>query len=72
MCYDLIMIEKLNMDKKSISIVNGFDNGDARQYWHTASPSKRMQFIEIMRQINYGYNPVTDRLQRILTVVEKT
>ncbi len=70
MCYDLDMIEDLKIDKTSFSVETDIDNTDDVAPWHTVSPSKRLQALEIMRQINYGYNPVTDRLQRILTIVE--
>lgn len=32
--------------------------------------STRLEALELMRQINYGYNPITDRLQRILEVAK--
>jgi len=70
MCYSPNMIDDLKVDKTSFSVVTGIDNTDDVAYWHAASPAKRLQALEIMRQINYGYNPVTDRLQRILTIVE--
>jgi hypothetical protein len=31
-----------------------------------------MEALELMRQINYGYNPATDRLQRVLEIAELT
>ncbi len=70
MCYGLSMIEELKIDKTSFSVVTGINHADDVAYWHAVSPSKRLQSLEIMRQINYGYDPVTDRLQRILTIVE--
>ncbi len=60
--YNLTMSENLKIDRKVISVVDGFKNKDARIYWHTASSVKRMRFFEIMSQTNYGYDPVTDRL----------
>ena len=32
--------------------------------------SIRLEALELIRQINYDYNPVNDRLQRILEVAE--
>ena len=34
--------------------------------------STRMAALELMRQINYGYNPTTERLQRVLEIAEFT
>ena len=34
--------------------------------------STRLEALELMRQINYGYDPITDRLQRVLEVDELT
>lgn len=31
-----------------------------------------MATLEMMRQIVYGYNPATQRLQRIFAVIERT
>ena len=31
-----------------------------------------MAALELMRQINYGYDPTTERLQRVLEVVKFT
>ena len=31
-----------------------------------------MAALELMRQINYGYDPATERLQRVLEVAELT
>lgn len=31
-----------------------------------------MAALELMRQINYGYDPTTERLQRVLEIAELT
>ena len=35
-------------------------------------PSTRMAALELMRQINYGYDPTTERVQRVLEIAEFT
>jgi hypothetical protein len=42
-----------------------------RAFWHSKTPLERLEATELMRQINYGYDPFTDRVQRVLTVIER-
>ena len=42
---------------------------DVKQYWSQKAPEERLLALEQMRQIVYGYDPATTRLQRVLTVV---
>jgi hypothetical protein len=35
-----------------------------KEFWLAQSPYERLAAIETMRQIIYGYNPLTARLQR--------
>ena len=41
-------------------------------FWKSKSPQDRIAAIELMRQINFGYDPTTERLQRFLTIAERT
>jgi hypothetical protein len=59
------------MNKTSISIASGFEEANDRDYWHYKSPLQRLEALELMRQIIYGYNPSSDRLQRVLTIIER-
>jgi hypothetical protein len=38
------------------------------EYWARRSPEDRLRAMELMRQVNYGYDPSTARLQRVLEV----
>jgi hypothetical protein len=44
---------------------------EERAFWHSRTPLERLEVTELMRQITSGYNPLTGRVQRILTVVER-
>jgi hypothetical protein len=47
------------------------DNRDSdRAYWRAKTPAERMEALELMRQIVYGYDPATTRLQRVLAITE--
>jgi hypothetical protein len=61
-------IDSNRIDKTSLSVVSLSDESDEKAYWLSKSPEDRLEAIELMRQINYGYDPSTTRLQRILTI----
>lgn len=65
-------ISKVKLDKTAISVIDLKDNdADLKAYWISRTPSERLEATELMRQLNYGYNPDTERLQRLLEVVER-
>ena len=63
--------KKLNKKQISIASSKEFDLFDI-EYWKSKSPSERIEAIELMRQINFGYDQSTERLQRFLTITERT
>lgn len=67
---DRLIIPKL--DKTVFSPGSLTDPSDEKQYWLSKTPYERLEAIEVMRQIIYGYDPATARLQRIFEVVERT
>ena len=71
MVYSSLMnnIGSYRIDKSSFSITSLLGESDEKQYWLSKSPLERLEAVELMRQINYGYDP-SSRLQRILTIAE--
>ena len=67
-------IDGFKVDKGTLSVLSSFKEADAadKAYWHSKSPQERMEALELMRQINYGYDPTTERLQRVLEIAELT
>jgi hypothetical protein len=65
-------IQSLKMDKKLFSVVTGFSEANDNEYWFSISPLERLEAIELMRQIIYGYDPSSDRLQRVFTIAERS
>ncbi len=65
-------IDAFKMDKEKFSVLSSFEEADAadKAYWHSKTPQERLEALELMRQINYGYDPTTERLQRVLEVAE--
>lgn len=63
---------RFTLDKLAFSVTS-FAESDAedRAYWFSLSPHERLAALEAMRQINYGYDPATDRIQRTLEFVQR-
>jgi len=62
--------EKFKLDRSAFEIGSLDEETDEREYWRTKSPDERMAALELLRQIIYGYDPATTRLQRVFEVAE--
>lgn len=60
------------MDKTAFSVTSLLDESDEKAYWLSKTPHERLEAMELMRQINYGYDPTTARLQRVLEIAKLT
>ncbi len=58
------------MDKSAFTVAALTDEPDERNHWATKTPEERLAALEFMRQLMYGYDPATVRLQRVLEVAE--
>lgn len=64
---------RLRMDKSAISVASFSEaEEEDRKYWFSLTPQERLAALEEMRQINYGYNPTSDRIQRTLEIARRT
>jgi len=64
------VVETARIDRSALEIASIDECENERRYWRAKSPKERMQALELMRQIIYGYDPATTRLQRVFEVVE--
>ncbi len=64
------MVDTLRMDKTGLSTGDLSKQGDDRTYWASKTPMERLQALEFMRQVMYGYDPDTTRLQRVFTIAQ--
>jgi hypothetical protein len=57
---------------KVLTVSSGFKKIDFedKAYWFSQNPNNRIQYIEILRKINYGKD-ASRRLQRILEVAKR-
>ena len=60
----------LRMDKRAFSVASLFDEPDEKTYWLSHTPYERLQAVELMRQVIYGYKPAAARLQRFFEVAQ--
>ena len=60
--------ESFRLDKTAFEIRSLEDEGDDREFWWSKTPDERLLALELMRQSMFGYDPLTDRVQRVLTV----
>jgi hypothetical protein len=58
------------MDREAFTTVKLTDKVSDKQYWLSRSPEERFEALELLRQIAYGYDPATDRLQRVFEIAE--
>ncbi len=62
----------LKLDKSAFSVTSFGEAEEAdKAYWRSLSPQERLSALETMRQINYAYDPASDRIQRTLEVAER-
>ena len=68
------------MDKVSFPIVQRnvlkvaslFEQSDEKSYWLSRTPYERLEALELIRQIIYGYNPSATRLQRVFEIAQRS
>lgn len=58
------------MDKTAFSVASLHDDPDEKAYWLSKTPHERLQAVELMRQVVYGYDPASERLQRLFEVAQ--
>jgi hypothetical protein len=62
--------ETCRVDRSALEIRSTSDRLSDRDYWLSKTVEERLEALELLRQIAYGYDPNTERLQRVLEVAE--
>ena len=60
------------VDRTAFRVDSLSDESDEKAYWKSKSPLERLAALELMRQVIYGYDPATARLQRVFEVAKLT
>ena len=63
-------VDTARLDRSAYQIASFDDETSDREYWRARSPNERMEALELLRQMIYGYDPATTRLQRVLEIGE--
>jgi hypothetical protein len=61
-------LESVRLDKTAFSVTTLGDDSRDLAYWLSKTPEERLAAVEFLRVMNYGYDPATARLQRVLRV----
>ena len=59
------------VDRTTFSLTGMTDSSADKDYWLSRTPEERLQFVEMLRRINYGTGPSAERLQRILEITRR-
>lgn len=67
------MADEPSLDRSAFSVTS-LQNQDEeeREYWARLNPTERIRALERSRQIVYGYDPASTRLQRVLEIAERS
>lgn len=57
-------------DKTALAVARLGEEPNDVAHWLSRPADERFAAIEMMRQINYAYDPIADRIPRLLEVVE--
>jgi len=60
--------ESFRFNSSVFSVVN--INSEDKTYWLQKSPRDRLIALEYLRQVMYGYDPNTTRLQRVFEIAK--
>ena len=56
------------LDRTAFSVCDLESPGDDLAYWLSRTPQERLAAVEFLRQMMYGYDPATARVERVLEV----
>jgi len=61
------------LDRSAFSVTSFAEAEEQdRAYWLSLTPRERLAALEEMRQLNYAYDPASDRIQRTVEVVSRS
>jgi hypothetical protein len=61
---------RIEINKKVLCVGKLHDKGEERAYWRSKTPQERLQAIQIMREVLYGEDASSGRLQRVLEIAQ--
>ena len=67
---DRTAVEPYRVDRTVVVTGSAFGESDDKAYWRSKTPLERLEALEYMREVAYGYDPATSRLQRVLEIAD--
>jgi hypothetical protein len=64
------LTNKYKIDRTAFSVAELGDESDTRAYWRSRTPEERLQVVEFLRQLVYGDDLATSRIQRVFEVID--
>ena len=58
------------VDRSVVTVGDAFGESDEKAFWAGRTPLERLEAVELYREIAFGYDSSTARLQRILETAE--
>ncbi len=62
--------ESLRVNRSIVIAGSAFGDSDEKAFWLSRTPLDRLEALEYLREIAFGYDPTTSRLQRVLETAE--
>ena len=62
--------ETIQFDRTAFSVTTLQEQDRDNKYWKSKKPEERILVVEFLRQLLYGYDPTTERLQRVFEFAE--
>lgn len=62
--------ETFQLNRNAFSVTTLQEQDNDVEYWRLKTPKERMLIVEFLRQSIYGYDPATERLQRVFEFAE--
>ena len=60
----------MNFNKTVLSTVSLKEKDNELEFWLSKTPQERVLAVEYLRQLIYGYDPSTERLQLVFETAE--
>jgi hypothetical protein len=67
----MVAKDRYSVDRSALVVQDLHDESDELTYWHSKTSQERLEALEQLRQILYGYDPSTERLQRFFGVAQQ-
>jgi hypothetical protein len=58
------------VDRTIVTVGRSLGESDEKAFWLSKTPLDRLEAVELLRQVAFGYDPTTTRLQRVLETAE--